>query len=135
MDSTVDETVRLLTTLSPTIIARRTDSHWGTTLQLSYPAGADYEFHVHVCDDGEPQVTAELISTPELAFWSQGFEIYDCSTRAEQLQSFRSLLEVVLMHPTRITYRRRLLVCSFSCEAYRGGTWQRVGYSAAYLRF
>jgi hypothetical protein len=133
--STVFETVALLETLSPTIIATRADEDWGTALQLSHPSGADYEFLVYLYPDGEPQIGARLVSSPTTSFWSQLFETPDFSSPAEQLRSFHTSLTALLTHATRITYRRGLLLSTFLCEAESQAGWQRVGGTAGFFRF
>jgi hypothetical protein len=135
LDSAVTATVSLLQSLSPTIIRERTDLDWGTTLELRRPDGADYLFLVYVYNEGETQLAARLVEAREVSFWSQLFEAPDFSSRAQQMDAFRSQLQILLRHPTRITYRTRLLVCSFTCEAHVVGGWKRVGGSAGYFRF
>jgi hypothetical protein len=105
----------------------------GVRLRIAPAAGADYGFELYVYEDGEPQISARLLSDPDAYFWYRPFEIDDFSGGDARLTAFRATAAKLLESRTVVVQVRGLLFDSFTlfCEASAGR--ERV-YSISGLR-
>jgi hypothetical protein len=89
---------------------------------------ADYAFSVWVYDDGEPQLTAQLVNAQgDHRFWSKAFEAADWESVEDRDEVFLDTLDVVLNGRTRIRQVRGWLFWHFSCHVQADDEWKAVG--------
>ncbi len=103
----------------------REDQPAYSVFRLDAPPGADYAFCVWVYDDGEPQLSAQLLEVQENhRFWWMPFEALDWRNPTARERAFFEALDAILNHPTRVIESRSLLLWSFSCDYHADGLWK-----------
>ena len=96
---------------------------------------ADYGFEIGIHDDGEPQIIARLVRTPERDFWYYPFEDPDFESAVARDRKFVDTLGQLLTHTSRVRHHCGFLFDSFTCELRRDATWKRLGPSVATVRW
>lgn len=95
--------------------------------------GAEYRFLVYVYPDGEPQISAERLSSPAAYFWYYSFELADFASHREQADTFLSELGRLLSSASRIVETQGWLFRSYECLLEQAGSWSRFGPHLALL--
>jgi hypothetical protein len=110
----------------------REDQSAYSVFRLDAPPGADYAFSVWVYDDGEPQLSAQLLEVQEHhRFWSMPFEAPDWRNPTALERAFFEALDAILNHPTRVIQRGSLLLWSFRCDYHSLGAGSASHHRAA----
>jgi len=106
-----------------------------TRFDLPTAPGAEYFFRVWFYEDGERQISAQLIQhrCDDTFFWYRPFEMAEFRGSEDDLASeFCMELESLLTHETRIVQRKGWLSWHFSCEYRAGEEWKSVCSHSAF---
>ena len=104
-------------------------------IDLAPAHGAEYFFTLWFHEDGERQISAQLIQdrSDDTYFWCRTLEMAEFGGREHDLlNAFCEELEALLTHETRIVQRKGWIFWHFHCEYRAGETWKSVGSQSAF---
>ncbi|HYL67814.1 MAG TPA: hypothetical protein VEX69_01485 [Candidatus Limnocylindria bacterium] len=104
-------------------------------LDLPIAPGAEYFFRLSFYEDGERQISAQLIehSGDETYFWYRPLEMGEFRGSEDDLVcEFCEELEALLTHETRIVQRKGWVFWHFRCEYRTGEKWKSVCSHSAF---
>jgi hypothetical protein len=100
--------------------------------------GADYFYRLWIDDYGERIISARLTAGQDARslFWDSCFELAGFRDDVEKLEiAFCEMLEILLIHETRIVQTKGLLWWGFHCHYREGEVWKLVSGGSLSLRW
>jgi hypothetical protein len=124
-------TLDLLSQAIPYFEPKVESSHGIDTLVLPTPAGADYTFSLHEeHSEAERQISGQLVdgNIRGSTFWYIALEGAAYGDDWDKLASYYfEMLSGILASPTRIVYKKGLLLDDYTLEISDGDSWKKFG--------
>jgi hypothetical protein len=107
------------------------DHPWYSVFRLVNPPTADFAFTVSVNEDGEPGLSAQLVSVAtEHPFWMKRFEAAGWRSPEDRDEVFLDVLYAVVNSRTRIQQVKGMSLWHFRCHVQSDDEWKPGGESA-----